>query len=59
MLRDLVNNASGRPDPKAFEKIAFAETQVEEFKKTTGPYQCLSDGGIAQTTSGRHSMGLV
>lgn len=41
ILRDLVNNEAGRPDPKAFEKIAFAETQVEEFKKLTGPYQRL------------------
>lgn len=51
MLRDMVNTASGQPDPKAFEKIAFAETQVEEFKRLTGPYQRLQMVGSPRLLS--------
>lgn len=40
-LSDAYHNASGLPDPKAMEKIAFAETQMEEFKKIAGPFQRL------------------
>ncbi|WP_255029238.1 hypothetical protein [Rhodococcus sp. GA1] len=40
-MRDALNNSTGLPDPKAIEKMLFAESQVDEFKNLTGPYQRL------------------
>ncbi|MDO1482246.1 hypothetical protein [Rhodococcus ruber] len=41
VMRDAFHNSTGTPDPKAFEKILFAETQIDEVKNLAGPYQRL------------------
>lgn len=42
-MRDLINNASGMPDPQAIQKLMFSSSQMDEAKRIAVPFNKLPD----------------